>query len=186
MAVVCEPVLAYLRQHCNSFATMSDDAVFSDTFTLNAVGVMTEDLKRLFLIQVTNRTLCSHCNNTVVCKSSIFVLYLTPLNLLQNQSFENCISATILPNSCRLYCNFCQKDSGDVSMLQHFVLLPTFLIVELSSNCMDQIFFTLTMDVLGQRYVLKGMIRCSSHHFTVAVKDDTRWVYIDDNYVCFS
>ena len=36
------------------------------------------------------------------------------------------------------------------------------------------------MDVLGQRYVLKGMIRCSSHHFTVAVKDDTRWVYIDD------
>ena len=32
-------------------------------------------------------------------------------------------------------------------MLQHFVLLPTFLIVELSSNCTDQIFFTLTMDV---------------------------------------
>ena len=37
-------------------------------------------------------------------------------------------------------------------MLQHFVLLPTFLIVELS-NCTDQIFFTLTMDVLGQNYV---------------------------------
>ena len=28
-----------------------------------------------------------------------------------------------------------------------FILLPTFLIVELSSNCTDQIFFTLTMDV---------------------------------------
>lgn len=33
-------------------------------------------------------------------------------------------------------------------MLQCFVLLPTFLIVELSSNCIDQIFFPLTMDVL--------------------------------------
>ena len=38
-------------------------------------------------------------------------------------------------------------------MLQQFVLLPTFLIVELSSNCIDQIFFPLTMDVLGQHYV---------------------------------
>ena len=35
-------------------------------------------------------------------------------------------------------------------MLQHFVLLPTLLIVELSSNCIDQIFFSMTMDVLGQ------------------------------------
>ena len=25
---------------------------------------------------------------------------------------------------------------------------------------------------------------CFSHHFTVEVKDDTRWLYIDD--VCFS
>ena len=39
-------------------------------------------------------------------------------------------------------------------MLQHFVLLPTFLIAELSSNCTDQIFFTVTMDVLGQHHVL--------------------------------
>ena len=38
-------------------------------------------------------------------------------------------------------------------MLQHFVLLPTFLILELSSNCIDQMFFPLTMDVLGQHYV---------------------------------
>ena len=36
-------------------------------------------------------------------------------------------------------------------MLQHFALLPTF--VELSSNCIDQIFFPMTMDVLGQHYV---------------------------------
>lgn len=79
-----------------------------------------------------------------------------------------------------MHCNFCQKDSGDVSMPQQFVLLPTFLIVELSSNCIDQLFFPLTMDMLGQRYVLKGVVRCSSHNFTVAVKDDTRWVYIDD------
>ena len=32
MAVVWEPVWAYLRQHCNSFATMSGHVVFSDIF----------------------------------------------------------------------------------------------------------------------------------------------------------
>ena len=57
MALILEPVWAYLRQHCNSSATMSDHVVFSEIFTLNAVSVIKEDL----LIQVTNQTLCSHC-----------------------------------------------------------------------------------------------------------------------------
>ena len=33
MTLIREPVWAYLRQHCNSFATMSADAVFSDILT---------------------------------------------------------------------------------------------------------------------------------------------------------
>ena len=34
-------------------------------------------------------------------------------------------------------------------MLQHFVLIPTFLIiVELSSNCIDQIFFPMTRECI--------------------------------------
>lgn len=65
-------------------------------------------------------------------------------------------------------------------MLQHFVRLPTFLTVELSSKYIDKLFFPLTMDVLGENYVLKGMVRCTSHHFTVAVQDGIHWVYIDD------
>ena len=34
--------------------------------------------------------------------------------------------------------------------------------------------------MLGQTYVLKGMVQCVSHHFTVAIKDGTHWVYVDD------
>ena len=34
--------------------------------------------------------------------------------------------------------------------------------------------------MLGQNYVLKGMVRCISPHFTVAIKYDILWVYIDD------
>ena len=36
------------------------------------------------------------------------------------------------------------------------------------------------MDMLGQNYVLKGMVQCVSHHITVAIKDGTPWVYVDD------
>ena len=36
------------------------------------------------------------------------------------------------------------------------------------------------MDVLGQNYTFNGLVRCTRHHFTVAIKADTQWVYIDD------
>lgn len=42
------------------------------------------------------------------------------------------------------------------------------------------------MDVLHQNYILKGLVRRKSHHFTVAIKAATQWVYIDDMHVCVS
>ena len=65
-------------------------------------------------------------------------------------------------------------------MLQHFVVLSTFLSVELSQNCVDRLVFPLTMDLLGQNYTLEGLVRCASHHFTEAVRAETQKVYIDD------
>ena len=55
-------------------------------------------------------------------------------------------------------------------------LEPFYILVELSDNCIDQLVFPLTMNMLGQNYVLKGMVQCVSHHFTVAIKDGTPWV----------
>ena len=56
MTEVREPVWTYLRQHCNSFATLSADAVLSDIFTVNTVGMMTQELKSLFLLQKSNQS----------------------------------------------------------------------------------------------------------------------------------
>lgn len=44
-----------------------------------------------------------------------------------------------------------------------------FLSVELSSNCVDQLNFPLSIDLLGKRYRLEGMVWCMNHHFTVAI-----------------
>ena len=100
---------------------------------------MTQELKSLFLVQKSNQSVCSSCNNAFSNKTSSFVVYITSLELLQNK-FENSI----------LNCNFCKGHSGDVSMLQQFIMPPIFLLVELSDNCIDQLVFPLTMDMLGQ------------------------------------
>ena len=73
---------------------MSVHVVFSDIFTLIAVSVIKED----FSYSIDKSDFFSHFNNTIVSKSSIFLLYITLLNLFQNQSFENCISGSIFNN----------------------------------------------------------------------------------------
>ena len=94
VTVVREPVWAYLRQHCYSFATSSDDAVFSDIFTLNTVGVMTQELKSLFLVQQIEQSICSCCSKAISNNTSLFTIYITSLNLSQIK-FEDTVSAAI-------------------------------------------------------------------------------------------
>ena len=96
MTVVREHVWVYLREHCNSFAPMSADAVLSDIFTLTTVDMVTQELKSLFLIQLSNHSTCSSCSNAIVKNTSIFVPYITSLNLHQNQT-KNCVCESILP-----------------------------------------------------------------------------------------
>ena len=91
---------------------------------------------------------------------------------MTHKKFENYVSEAVLPSTAALYCNLCQRHSGNISMLRHFLLLPTFLFLELSSYCIDRLGFPLTMDVLGQNYTLEGLVKCTSHHFTVALESN--------------
>ena len=50
------------------------------------------------------------------------------------------VPEAILPSTAALYFDLCQRHYGDISMLQHVVLLPTFLSLERSSNCIDRLF----------------------------------------------
>lgn len=57
-----EAVLPYLRGCCNSFATMSANAEFSDD----------RRFKTSYSIQVTDQKLCCDCNNSVVSKLYLY------------------------------------------------------------------------------------------------------------------
>ena len=177
--IVREPVWLWLRDHCTSFSAMTANAVFSDIFTLRTVGVLSEELKSLFVVQQCNQSCCTSCGNQIIYNTSIFVLYITCPNIISAQ-FANHVSEAVIPHSRALYCDCCQRHSGDISALQQFVTLPTFLSIELSSNNIDQIAFHLTMDVLENHYLLKAVVRCGSQHFTIAINKGTHWLYFDD------
>ena len=62
-----------------------------------------------------------------------------------------------------------------------FSTLSAIFTVELSSNSIDQIVFTVTMNLVDENYIFTSMVRCLSHHFTVSITDTKScWVYIDD------
>lgn len=153
LTVVRGPVWAHLRQDCYFFATISDNTIFSDILTLNTVGVMTPELKSLFLVQTISKSICSSSNKEVLNNTTLFTHYMTSLNLPQNK-FEDGLSSAVCKKNSRLRCDVCQNHSGDFLMQQDFVIPPTFLSVELSSSVVDQLFLPLTIDVLGQIYLL--------------------------------
>ncbi|CAH3114643.1 unnamed protein product, partial [Porites lobata] len=83
--IVREPVWLWLRDHCSSFSAMTANAVFSDIFTLNTVGELSEDLKSLFVVQQCNQSCCASCGNQIIYKTGIFVLYITCPNIISTQ-----------------------------------------------------------------------------------------------------
>ena len=159
---------SYIRNFCSSFSAMTADAVFSEVFTMRTLGNLNENLNSLFLIQQTSHMCCTLCGNRIIKTGNTIVLYSACSNPI-SKNFENHISEAVLPSSRALYCDICQRQSGDIRGMQHFVTLPTFLNVELSSQCVDRIHLPLNADVLGNFCRLKAVVRCASHHFTITI-----------------
>ena len=58
--------------------------------------------------------------------------------------------------------------------------MAKFLSFELSSTCIDQIVLPASMEVLGNFYLLKAIVCCANHRFTIAINCGTHWLYYDD------
>jgi len=177
--VVQEPVWSLIRGRCTSFSAMTADAVFTDIFTMQTFVDLTNDLKSLFVIEQCNQTCCTLCNNQIVKTTSTIVLYITCPNILPTE-FVNCVSQAALLSSRPSFCDSCQRHSGDISALQHFFTMPKFLLIELSSASFGQTVLPTSMEVLDNFYLLKAVVRCASHHFTIAKKSGSHWLYYDD------
>lgn len=142
---------------------------------------MTRELEPLFLVQQIRQSTCSSYRKVILHNTSLFTLYITSLNLSQNKFEDQCFCSYIKEKQWINY-DVCQNHSGDISTLQHFVILSKFLCIDLHQNITGEVFFLLTLNVFGQNYVLRDIVQCLNCHFTVAIKDHPRplWVYIDN------
>ena len=59
----------------------------------------------------------------------------------------------MVPNINKHFCVYCQNHSGSVALLRHFVSLPTFLMTELSSDCI--VAFILFFFLLNKKNEMK-------------------------------
>lgn len=102
----------------------------------NALRDSTDGLKSLFLILQCNQSLCS----------SIVLLNITSPNKITTQ-FENHVCEAVLPNTRPLNRDLCEKHSGNILSLQHFVTLPTYLTNELTAICTNRTIFPFNMHI---------------------------------------
>ena len=156
---------------------MSANAVFSNIFAANTIGDLTPDLKSLFVSQISYHSIGVDCNQQITRNTEVLVLYITQTS---DDSFEASVTQAILPNITRMFCYFCQKNSGSTPLLHHYVSLPTFLIIELSPHCITHFDFPKYIEVLQIPYHLKGLVKCLGAHFTALVFNEGQRIYIDD------
>lgn len=114
----------------------------------NALRDSTDGLKSLFLILQCNQSLCSLSTNQIMKSTSIVLLNITSPNKITTQ-FENHVCEAVLPNTRPLNRDLCEKHSGNILSLQHFVTLPTYLTNELTANCTNRTIFPFNMHILS-------------------------------------
>ena len=112
------------------------------------------------------------CNNEMIKKYK-FIRYLYYLpNLGSHCIWELCFRVNTAKWQ-NTFLWFVPQHSGDVSVLQHFGILPKCLLIELASTCINQVYFTCTMDIWTRRHgtLCKSSLYCRNTH--------TEWIYID-------
>ena len=76
-----------------------------------------------------------------------------------------------MPNSRPLFCDSCQRHSGDISALQHFVTMPKFLTIELLSTSFGQTVLPASMETALQSSQLCQRAESGKQHPAPPARD---------------
>ena len=173
-------VWSYIRQRCPSFYSMDCNAQFSEIFCKNVFTDMGEQELSKIISKHNQTAFCSNCQKNLNTCIEVFVNYISLEEILQlRYSFEDWPSFVINRNVSlqNLQCDECEKlwpCQSSVSSLSEVVF------VEFSPGLMSLTTFTEHISMLGISYHLYAMVRNLGNHFTCAVLENNRWVYIDD------
>ncbi|XP_066921730.1 uncharacterized protein [Clytia hemisphaerica] len=120
---------------------------------------------------------CPNCGEELIRQCSIFLNYISELNLNLLDDFynwQNLLNPVMIDKS--IMCSSCGNISHDTSLVSF--VAPTIYLVEFGGDY--DIEFGQNLVLNDQNYVLRGLVRHKGAHFSCAVLDDNNWIYIDD------
>ena len=176
-----EPVWSYFRSQCPSLLAMDCNAQFSEIFQSKNFGPMNDFEKTLFTSVYRFELVYERCSVNLSSDSEIFVQFVTLSDINSSGFYENNWPQYITyNNSARssLQCGNCETlaDLPSPSLISPAEVL----FVEFGSDAINVLKFHDNIQIVCYDYKLKGLVRCSSHHFTCAISHFDHWHYFDD------
>ena len=177
---VRDPIWDFVIDKCPSFRLRDCNAVFSEIFQEH-VFEFNEIEKAMFLTCYDYDFLCNTCGNNNIKSTATFVQYVSNLHNEQNLNFLSESWPTVLFSQnfsiVESKCDFCNEKQ----MIQSYFVVPAkFLFVEFEPTICNQLKVHETIVLNGIVYKLKGVIRNSGAHFSIAIESENAWIYIDD------
>ena len=160
---------------------MDCNAQFSEIFQSKNFGKMNDFEKTLLSSMYRFETVCEKCNINVSLDSDIFVQYVTSSDIKNSPFHENNWPQYITHTNsapCRLQCPNCE--TLIISPSPSLVLPTEILFVEFASDAINVLEFYDEIEIVNLNFKLKGLVRCSSNHFTCAIYEFQHWCYFDD------
>lgn len=165
------------------FVAKDCNAQFSQIFQENVFQFVNDIEKAIFLSSYQYNELCEscqcHCRGTV----SVFVQYLSSISF--DESDRRDLSNIYWPQillSQNLFIQNINCSSCDRRMnVNNLYATPSFIMfIEFSPEIMNKIRYFDEIDIQNVTYCLSAFVRNPGGHFSVAVKKNSTWLYIDD------
>lgn len=176
-----EPIWLHLIENCSSFQARDCNACFSQIFEEKTFGNLNFEEARLFATQRVFDSYCQTCEKHVMVNDRIFLTYVTHSGL-KKFGFDVCswplYVANVHTQPGRLLCKDCKSPTSKLNMKS--TANSRFVFIEFAPEVMDGLIMYEKIEIDNSSYVLKGLVRNHSVHFTCAVHNDKKWFYFDD------
>ena len=168
----------YLVNNCNSFINRTSNAQFSQVFSSNVLNSLTNAENSIFQTTYFVKGYCDTCHCDINANSCVTVNYFSDFDLDNCEDLHNWsdLMCPTLHNKT-IQCGLCEEPSN--ALIETYNASKIYFL-ELSPLGSSILKFPTEINIEGNRYLLQGLVRHNSAHFTCAVLNNGKWIYIDD------
>ena len=157
LATMRQPVWDYLAQNCQSFANRDCDAQFSDIFSSAIFNNLLEKERNLFQTCYKLLGTCMACDAELLTQCTVMLNYVSELELNSLEKFDDwplLLDPLVQNKSLSCTCGFVCDD-----LIADTRSVPKICVIEFQKQAIERKFFSESITIHGQNYLLKGLVR---------------------------